>query len=57
MTSYSIDVLKRSAFQHELNNILNDMKTKLELGCAAHSHIVSYMQRRIHEIDKSYGKN
>ena len=57
MTSYSIDVLKRSAFQHEINNILNDMKTKLELGCAAHSHIVSYMQRRIHEIDKEHGKN
>ena len=54
MTSYSIDMLKRSAFQDELNNILALEKTKIRIGGMMHSYVVDYLTRRIEEIDRQY---
>lgn len=52
MTSYSIDALKRSAFQDELTNILASEKTKIRIGGMMHSYVVEYLTRRIEEIDR-----
>lgn len=54
MTSYSIDALKRSAFQDELNNILASEKTKIRIGGMMHSYVVDYLTRRIEEIDRQH---
>ncbi len=54
MTSYSIDMLKRSAFQDELDNILALEKTKIRIGGMMHSYVVDYLTRRIEEIDRQY---
>ena len=54
MTSYSIDVLKRSAFQDELTNILASDKTKIKIGGMMHSYVVSYLTNRIKEIDNTH---
>lgn len=54
MTSYSIDMLKRSAFQDELNNILALEKTRIRIGGMMHSYAVSYLKQRIEEIDRLY---
>ncbi len=54
MSSYSIDALKRSAFQDELNNVLDSEKTKIRIGGMMHSYVVDYLKRRIEEIDRKY---
>jgi len=54
MTSYSVDMLKRSAFQDELNNVLFSENTKTRIGGMMHSYVVSYLKQRIEEIDRQY---
>jgi hypothetical protein len=54
MTSYSVDMLKRSAFQDELNNVLALEKTRIRVGGMMHSYVVSYLKQRIEEIDRQY---
>jgi hypothetical protein len=54
MTSYSVDMLKRSAFQDELNNVLALEKTRIRVGGMMHSYVVSYLKQRIEEIDRLY---
>lgn len=54
MTSYSVDMLKRSAFQDELNNVLALEKTRIRVGGMMHSYVVNYLKQRIEEIDRQY---
>lgn len=54
MAAYSIDVLKRSAFQDELNNVLSSDSLKMKIGSMAHSYVVSYLKHRIDEIDRDH---
>jgi len=50
--SYSIQVLKKSAFHDELVNILERESCRLQLGNLAHGIVVDYFKRRIREIDE-----
>ena len=54
MAGYSIDVFKKAAFSHELDNILLSEELRQRLG-SNHSILVSYFKERIKEIDKEYG--
>lgn len=56
MAAYSVDVLKRSTFQDELNNVLATDNTKMKIGSMAHSYVVSYLKMRIDEIDREHSK-
>jgi len=50
--SYSIDVLKKSAFQDELMNVLDSENAKLKMGNLAHGIVFSYFKSRIKELDE-----
>lgn len=50
MLSYSIDVLKKSAFQDELTNVLELLPE--EQVDRATLDVIEYLRRRIKEIDK-----
>lgn len=56
MAAYSIDVLKRSAFQDELINELSIESSRMKMG-VAHAYVVSYLKQRIEEIDREHSKN
>ena len=49
--SYSIDVLKKSAFQDELTNILELLP--VEQVDQETLNVIDYLKRRIKEIDKA----
>jgi hypothetical protein len=51
--SYSVDILKKSAFQDELMNVLDSENAKLKMGNLAHGIVLSYFKNRIKELDKS----
>ena len=57
MAAYSIDVLKRSAFQDELINVLETDRMKLKIGSMAHSYVTSYLRQRIEDIDREHNKS
>lgn len=57
MAAYSIDVLKRSAFQDELINVLSTDSVKMRIGSMAHSYVVSYLKQRVEEIDREHDKS
>jgi hypothetical protein len=52
MMSYSIDMMKKSAFQDELTNLLDITPTECrdEEWCIVHA----YFQKRIKEIERAY---
>lgn len=52
MTSYSIDTLKRSAFQSELTNVLN-LLPKEEVNQQIF-YVIDYLNRRIKEIEREH---
>lgn len=54
--SYSVDVLKKSAFQDEIMNVLEMESTKLNMGNLAHNIVLSYFKARIKELDESTKK-
>jgi hypothetical protein len=45
-------VLKKSAFQDELMNVLESDKAKLKMGNLAHGIVLNYFKSRIKELDK-----
>jgi hypothetical protein len=50
--SYSIDTMKKSAFQDELINVLKTIpNNKVDPNIVA---VIEYFQRRIKEIDRKY---
>jgi len=53
MSGYSIDVFKKAAFNHELDNVLSSEELKQKLG-SNHTILVSYLKERVKEIDKQY---
>lgn len=57
MAAYSIDVLKRSAFQDELINVLSTDSVKMRIGSMAHSYVVSYLKQRVEDIDHEHSKS
>ena len=57
MAAYSIDVLKRSAFQDELINVLSTDSMKMKIGSMAHSYVVSYLKQRVEDIDREHSKS
>jgi hypothetical protein len=51
MSSYSIDLFKRAAFEDELLNVL-----KLQKHADVFTSVVEeYLQKRMNEIDKEHG--
>ena len=50
--SYSVNILKKSAFQDELMNVLESENAKLKMGNLAHGIVVSYFKNRIKELDE-----
>lgn len=50
--SYSVDVLKKSAFQDELMNVIDSENAKLKMGNLAHGIVLSYFRNRIKELDE-----
>ena len=57
MAAYSVDVLKRSAFQDELINVLSTDSMKMRIGSMAHSYVVSYLKQRVEDIDREHDKS
>ena len=57
MAAYSVDVLKRSAFQDELINVLSTDSMKMRIGSRAHSYVVSYLKQRVEDIDREHDKS
>lgn len=50
--SYSIDMLLKSAFSHELRCVLN--LVKIEYQDETHITIKEYLEKRIKEIDRTH---
>lgn len=50
--SYSVELLKKSAFQDELTNVIDSENAKLKMGNLAHGIVLSYFKRRIKELDE-----
>jgi hypothetical protein len=50
--SYSIEALKKSAFQDEIMNVLESENAKLKMGNLAHGIVLSYFKSRVREMDK-----
>lgn len=53
MSSYSVDLIKRTAFEDELQNVIN-LKDNL-IPNLFMRHVREYFEDRIKEIDKKYG--
>ena len=51
--SYSIDVIKKSAFQDELTNVLELKANGTLVEDAERMIVIEYLKRRIKEIDKT----
>jgi len=51
MSSYSFDVIKKMAFQREIEHIKNSKYSNEKVD---HLIIIQYMSDRIKEIDKEY---
>jgi hypothetical protein len=51
--SYSVDILKKSVFDHEIRNLLDTESTKLRMGNLAHNIVLTYFKTRLKEIDES----
>jgi hypothetical protein len=48
--NYSITVLKASAFDHELRNVVETDAAKLKMGNLAHGIVAAYLKTRIKEL-------
>lgn len=51
--SYSIDLIKKSAFQDELTNVLELKANGTLVEDAERMIVIEYLKRRIREIDKT----
>jgi hypothetical protein len=52
--SYSIDMLLKSAFSHELRCGLNTIE--IEYQDEAHINVVKYLEKRIRDIDREHNE-
>jgi len=50
--SYSIDVLKKAAFEDEVINHLDSQTMQLKLGTLAHGIVLQYFSSRIKEFEE-----
>ena len=50
--SYSIDVLKKAAFQDEVMNYLDSQTIQLKMGTLAHGIVLQYFSSRIKEFEE-----
>ena len=48
--SFSINVLKASALDHELRNVIDTEAAKLKMGNLAHGVVLAYLKTRIKEL-------
>lgn len=57
-SNYSIDMLKKSAFVDEINNVLKlqQQTTNDSAIIETTNNVISYLQSRIEIIDKTYKK-
>jgi len=50
--SYSIDVLKKAAFEDEVSNHLDSQTMQLKMGALAHGIVLQYFSSRIKEFEE-----
>jgi len=50
--SYSIDVLKKAAFEDEVSNHLDSQTMQLKMGTLAHGIVLQYFSSRIKEFEE-----
>jgi hypothetical protein len=50
--SYSVLVLKKAAFEDEVENVLNSQTMQLKMGTLAHGIVLQYFSSRIKEFEE-----
>ena len=50
--SYSIMVLKKAAFEDEVENVLNSQSMQLKMGTLAHGIVLQYFSSRVKEFEE-----